>query len=74
MERRSSYSYAVDKEALFVSEEIPRQVSVMCPIIGAGDVLGAVALLCEERPSVPSQTDVKLTQVASGFLGKQMEE
>ena len=46
----------------------------MCPIIGAGDVLGAVALLCDERPSVPGQTDVKLTQVAAGFLGKQMEE
>lgn len=74
MERRSFYSYAVDKESLFVSEEIDRQVSVMCPIIGAGDVLGAVALLCEERPSVPSQTDIKLTQVAAGFLGKQMEE
>ncbi len=74
MERRSSYSYAVDREALFASEEISRQVAVMCPIIGAGDVLGAVALLCEDRPSVPSQTDVKLTQVAAGFLGKQMEE
>ena len=74
MERRSFYSYAVDKESLFVSEEIDRQVAVMCPIIGAGDVLGAVALLCDERPSVPGQTDIKLTQVAAGFLGKQMEE
>lgn len=74
MEKRSSYSYAVDKESLFVSDELDRQISVMCPIIGAGDVLGAVALLCDERPSVPGQTDVKLTQVAAGFLGKQMEE
>ena len=74
MERRSFYSYAVDKESLFASEELDRQVSVMCPIIGAGDVLGAVALLCDERPSVPGQTDIKLTQVAAGFLGKQMEE
>lgn len=74
MEKRSPYSYAVDKERLFVSDEVERQVSVMCPIIGAGDVLGAVALLCDERPSVPGQTDVKLTQVAAGFLGKQMEE
>ena len=74
MERRSFYSYSVDKESLFASEDIDRQVSVMCPIIGAGDVLGAVTLLCDERPSVPGQTDIKLTQVAAGFLGKQMEE
>ncbi len=74
MERRSFYSYSVDKESLYASEDIDRQVSVMCPIIGAGDVLGAVTLLCDERPSVPGQTDIKLTQVAAGFLGKQMEE
>lgn len=74
MEKRSPYSYSVDKESLYASEDIERQVSVMCPIIGAGDVLGAVTLLCDERPSVPGQTDIKLTQVAAGFLGKQMEE
>ena len=43
-------------------------------IIGGGDVMGAVVLLTGDKNSPPTQTDIKLTQVAAGFLGKQMEE
>ena len=43
-------------------------------IIGGGDVMGAVALISDSKNSAPSQTDIKLTQVAAGFLSKQMEE
>ena len=74
MERRASYVYGSDKGDLVVSEEMPSAVSVMCPIIGGGDVMGAVMLLCGEIVAPPTQTDIKLTQVAAGFLGKQMEE
>lgn len=74
MEKRSSFVYGSDKGELSVSDEVPSAVSVMCPVIGGGDVMGAVMLLCGETPSAPSQTDIKLTQVAAGFLGKQMEE
>ena len=47
---------------------------VMSPIIGGGDVMGAVVLMSTDKTAAPSQTDIKLTQVAAGFLGKQMEE
>ena len=74
MERRASFVYGSDKGDLVVSEEMPSAVAVMCPIIGGGDVMGAVMLLCGETVTSPTQTDIKLTQVAAGFLGKQMAE
>ncbi len=74
MERRNTYVLGQDKDNLIVSEDSPKPVSVMTPIIGGGDVMGAVVLLSGDKSSPPSQTDIKLTQVAAGFLGKQMEE
>ena len=74
MERRSTYVSGQDKDNLVVSEDNPKSVSVMSPIIGGGDVMGAVVLLSGDKAVPPSQTDIKLTQVAAGFLGKQMEE
>ncbi len=74
MERRNTYVLGQDKDNLIVSEDSPKGVSVMTPIIGGGDVMGAVVLLSGDKANPPSQTDIKLTQVAAGFLGKQMEE
>ncbi|MBR2893387.1 MAG: stage V sporulation protein T, partial [Clostridia bacterium] len=74
MERRNTYIFGQDKDNLVVSEDSPKPISVMTPIIGGGDVMGAVMLMGTDKMSAPSQTDIKLTQVAAGFLGKQMEE
>lgn len=74
MERRNTYVFGQDKDNLIVSEDSPKPVSVMTPIIGGGDVMGAVVLMNGDKMTPPSQTDIKLTQVAAGFLGKQMEE
>ncbi len=74
MERRNTYVFGQDKDNLIVSEDSPKPVSVMTPIIGGGDVMGAVVLMSTDKMAPPSQTDIKLTQVAAGFLGKQMEE
>ncbi len=74
MERRSSYVFGVGNETLALSDSGEREIYVMFPIIGAGDVMGAVLLLSDGKSEAPSQTDVKLVQVAAGFLGKQMEE
>lgn len=74
MERRASFVLGTDRDELVVSEDMPVKIAVMNPIIGGGDVMGAVMLLCGEKAVTPSQTDIKLTQVAAGFLGKQMEE
>jgi AbrB family transcriptional regulator (stage V sporulation protein T) len=74
MERRSTYISGQDKDNIILSEDSPKDISVMSPIIGGGDVMGAVVLLSGDKGTLPSQTDIKLTQVAAGFLGKQMEE
>ena len=74
MEKRSPFVLGSSKDELVISEELPAKIAVMNPIIGGGDVMGAVALISDSKSSAPSQTDIKLTQVAAGFLSKQMEE
>ena len=74
MERRADFIYGNDNGELNVTEETPSPVAVMSPIIGGGDVMGAVLVLHGDKQTAPGQTDIKLTQVAAGFLGKQMEQ
>lgn len=51
-----------------------RAASVMHPIISSGDVIGSVIMLLNDDNSMPTETEIKLTQSAAAFLGKQMEE
>lgn len=74
MEKRANYVFATDKEEFTVCDGVERKIGVMSPIIGAGDVMGAVMVLTNGNDAAPSQTEIKLVQVAAGFLGKQMEE
>ncbi len=56
-------------------EGISRNAQVVCPIIASSDVTGAAILLSnDEENTVPSDMEIKLMQVASTFLAKQMEE
>ena len=73
MEARAAHT-AGENAALFPCDGSARQVAVMYPIIGGGDVMGAVMVLCGEEETAPTPTQQKLVQVAAGFLGKQMEE
>ena len=43
-------------------------------IISSGDVTGSVVMLQGEEIQAPNETEIKLTQAAAAFLGKQMEE
>ena len=54
-------------------EGVDKYASVVAPIIAAGDIAGAVVLI-SDNGEAPSETDIKLGQVAAAFLGKQMEE
>ena len=74
METRSSYIAKNNQHKLIVAEGIERNASVAFPIIGSGDVLGAVVLLSSEDDKEVTETEIKLIQVAASFLGKQMEE
>lgn len=74
MESRRNFIRSQGENSFNVAENIEMPVAVMSPILGSGDVLGAVALLSDEKDSAPTQTNIKLVQVAASFLGKQMEE
>ena len=43
------------------------------PIIASSDVTGAVVMLAGDTVEQPTETEIKLTQAAAVFLGKQME-
>lgn len=47
---------------------------IIYPIIAAGDVIGGVIVLNKKEGSVMTETERKVTQIAAGFLGRQMED
>ncbi len=73
MEKRENF-IADSVEMLRPVEGVDRDAAIAFPIIGGGDVSGALVLLAGENSAVPNQTEIKLAQVAASFLGKQMEE
>ena len=74
MERRENYVCCVDSERIRPVEGVDKEAAVICPIIGGGDISGALVMLLNENGSCPTQTETKLAQIAATFLGKQMEE
>ncbi len=42
--------------------------------VAAGDVCGSIMFLAGDTASAATDSDVKLINVAAGFLGRQMEE
>ena len=76
MESRSTYIASVnEKRTMTAIKGSARKVAVAYPIIGGGDVSGAVVMLFgENEDQYPNPTDIKLAQVAATFLGKQTEE
>ena len=74
MQSRSSYIASPSSNEIFPVDGSDRQASVIYPIIGSGDISGAVIMLFSEKDNYPTQTDIKLVQVAASFLGKQTED
>ena len=74
IESRSSFTAVIGGEHLLPVEGLEREAAVACPVIGGGDVSGCVIMLLSEDGAMPTQTEVKLIQVAASFLGRQMEE
>jgi len=74
MEGRKSFT-AKDSSGDFLPVEgLDRKAAVAFPILASGDITGAVVLLENDAGSPPNETEIKLAQVAAGFLGKQLEE
>ncbi len=75
IEKRNSFVLTPTQEKRLIPlEGVERQAAVAIPILAAGDVVGAVCLMAAESGAVPTETDIKLAQVAAAFLGRQMEE
>lgn len=74
MEDRQPVVFRGEGKPLLPVEGRERAASVMVPILAAGDVAGCVCFLADDKGTTPAESDVRLAQVAAGFLGKQMEE
>lgn len=73
MENRQIHIKTESVPPINAIEGYDRKAEVVYPIMYGGDVSGAVALLENESGDLPSESDIKLVQVAASFLGKQME-
>ena len=57
-----------------VSDEVGKFfVTCAAPILAEGDVLGCVLFVAEEGDLTTGETEYKLLQTMSGFLGRHME-
>lgn len=74
MEKRQNYVVGENSDRFAACDGCDRKVGVLYTIVGAGDVMGAVMVLTKANDTPLSETEVKLVQVAAGFLGRQMEE
>ena len=74
MTDRRNYTASPDRPPLHPVTGYEREAAVAFPIIGGGDVSGAVVLILRDDGSMPSSEEIKLAQVAASFLGKQMED
>lgn len=73
MENRAIHISSSEVPPMSAIEGFERKANVVYPIIYGGDVSGAVALIENAPNEFPSETDIKIIQVAAAFLGKQME-
>ena len=73
MEQRAQYICRQDSERMRPIDGMEREAAAAFPIVGSGDVSGAVVLLLQENGACPTQTEIKLAQIAASFLGKQTE-
>ncbi|MBQ9979984.1 MAG: AbrB/MazE/SpoVT family DNA-binding domain-containing protein [Oscillospiraceae bacterium] len=76
MEDRQIYSAARSASRIYAAEGTEKYVvSIAAPIVTQGDVLGCVMFLCgAENSCSMGDTEYKLAQAVSGFLGRQMED
>ena len=74
LENRESYVKASVNSTFHPINDSEITASLVFPIIASGDIGGAVIFLSDEGKATPTETEIKLAQVAAAFLGKQMEE
>lgn len=74
LEGRKIYQYQPGDTPMNVSDESGKFfVTCAAPILAEGDVLGSVLFVAEEGDLTTGETEYKLLQTMSGFLGRHME-
>ena len=74
MENRQVHMHKSGAKAIQVVDGNNRAiVGLAAPILAEGDISGCVVLISTDNNSEMSETELKLVQTVSGFLGKQME-
>ena len=73
MQSRAKFVSTDGHEEINPVEGIHHPAGVIYPIIASSDVSGAVVLLKDDDRKNPGEIEVKLTQAAAAFLGKQLE-
>ena len=74
MQERKNFIQTESTEPFYPLLGFSETAVIAYPIIGAGDVSGAVLLLGDANAAKPTGETIKLVQVAATFLGKQTEE
>ena len=75
MDARRSYEHpGTAADTVYPCEGAQRHLLSAAPIIAAGDVVGAVALLSDEKTERPTEAQTKAVLVAALYLARQMEE
>lgn len=75
MEGRQLYQYHDGESEITVTEDgiSGLTAALAAPILSEGDVMGCVVLGNRERGKGLGETEYKLVQTMSGFLGRHME-
>ena len=73
LEHRKPYIYSGAGVGFFPLEGVDKSAAVAVPVISAGDIIGAVCLMNGKNESGPSESDIKIAEIAASFLGKQLE-
>lgn len=74
MEQRKTYRYEAGDQKIRVNDHVDRyHLGVASPILSEGDLMGCVMILLEEADQPLTESEQKLAQTLSGFLGRQME-
>lgn len=75
MDARRSFEHPGTAEtAVYPCEGSPRHLLSAAPIVAAGDVVGAVALLADDKAERPTEAQTKAVLIAALYLARQMEE
>lgn len=74
LEQRKPYIQSKPQNSILAVDGLEKEVAVAVPILAAGDLAGAVIMVQQDSPVMPSDAELKLASTAAAFLAKQMEE